>query len=247
MAVLLAAGRSRLHYEVCGEGPLVVLVHGGTGTGAYDWELLLDPLQQEYRVVCLDLRGHGRSEDPEDLLSIDQIAEDLLALVEHLGERPAALVAFSIGATATLKMLTCAPQTAATFIAIGASRVGVPSRAPEFANGPWPAELTRLHHVHGGGREHWRHLRRRLAESWASLHLSDEQLGRVALPTLVVCGDRDRIEPVESALEIARTLPQGELVVVPACGHFVPRQRPRELLAAVRLFLDRHLAPSGAR
>jgi pimeloyl-ACP methyl ester carboxylesterase len=241
MASLLAAGGARLHYEIAGRGPLAILVHGGTGTGDYDWERLREPLRREMRVLSLDLRGHGRSDDPTDLLGIEQIAEDLLALIEHLGERPASLIAFSIGATAALRMLTRVPEAARTFVAIGASRIGDPARAPEFAAGPWPAELIALRHEHGTGEDHWRSLRARLAGSWGSLRIDLDELAAMRTPTLVVCGDRDRIEPVERACEIARALPHGELLVVPACGHFVPRERPAELLAALRPFLGRHL------
>lgn len=241
MGTISAAGRARIHYEDIGEGPLVLLVHGGTGTGGYDWELIQGALRESFRLICPDLRGHGRSSDPEDMLSIDQIALDMLELIAALGQRPACVVAFSIGATAALKMLTISPDAADTFVAIGASRVGDPSRAPEFAMGPWPQELQELNHEHGSGPDHWRHLRRRLSASWATLQITDEELALVRLPTLVVCGDRDRIEPVESALEIARALPRGELLVVPACGHFVPRQRPQELLVALTLFIGRHL------
>src|SRR5439155_1148029 len=81
-----------------GVGPLVMLVHGGTGTGAYDWEFQRGRLAQRYRLLVPDVRGHGRSNDPEWLLGIDQIGEDVLRLIDEVGERPAAVIAFSIDA-----------------------------------------------------------------------------------------------------------------------------------------------------
>jgi pimeloyl-ACP methyl ester carboxylesterase len=56
-----------------------------------------------------------------------------------------------------------------------------------------------------------------------------------------VCGDRDRVEPVETALSLCRLLPRGELLVLPDCGHFVSRERPAELSAVVDGFLSRVL------
>ncbi|MHB2001517.1 MAG: alpha/beta fold hydrolase [Solirubrobacteraceae bacterium] len=240
MSVIETADGACLHYEAQGDGPLLVLVHGGTGTAAYDWEHLLPPLRERFRVVCPDLRGHGRSSDPENLLGIPQLADDLLALLTELCEQPAAIVAFSIGATAALSALVQKPDAAQSLVLIGASRVGEPARAPEFANGPWPQALQDLRHEHGDGPEHWRHLRNRLSSSWASLRIDESELARLQLPALVVCGDRDRIEPVQSTAELASSLPRGELFVVPGCGHFVPRQRPVELLAVLEAFLDRH-------
>ncbi len=106
--------------------------------------------------------------------------------------------------------------------------------------------MIALHHEHGHDPEHWRTLREQLARSWAyDLDLSDAELHAVQIPTLIVCGDRDRIEPVESALALSRELPSGELLVLPGAGHFVSRQRPAELTATVALFLERKLGRGG--
>jgi pimeloyl-ACP methyl ester carboxylesterase len=237
-----AAGDARLYFEQEGEGPLVVLVHGGTGTGAYDWEHQRPALARSYRVVTPDLRGHGRSNDPHWLLGLEQIGEDLLRLVDELGERPAAVLAFSIGASAVLRLLTRRPKLTRAFVAIGASTRGDPERVERIVTGPWPAGLIALRHEHGEDADHWQRLRRRLARSWADdQRLGPDELARVALPTLVVCGDRDPIEPVETALELARALPLGELLVAPRAGHFVARERPAELTLAVERFLARAL------
>jgi pimeloyl-ACP methyl ester carboxylesterase len=239
---LQVAGSAQLHYDDEGSGPLVILIHGGTGTGAYDWEFQRGPLSERFRLVTPDLRGHGRSSDPEWLLSLDQIADDTLALIDALGERPAAIVGFSIGATAILRLLCSRPEVTGAFVAIGASRFGQPERVPAIVSGPWPVELVALRHEHGADPDHWRRLRERLAQSWAhDLALNEASLRRVGIPTLVVCGDRDNIEPVESAIELARTLPAGELLVLPRAGHFVSRDRPAELNAALEGFLERHV------
>jgi pimeloyl-ACP methyl ester carboxylesterase len=235
---LQAAGGARLHYDDEGAGPLVLLVHGGTGTGAYDWEYQRGPLARRYRVVTPDLRGHGRSSDPDGRLGLEQLAEDTLRLIEALGVRPAAIVGFSIGATAILRLLSTGADVTGAFVAIGASRTGRPEDVPGIVGGPWPRALTALPHAH----EDWRRLRRRLAESWAELALDDDSLRRIEIPTLVVAGDRDAVEPVETAFELARMLPRGELLVLPGAGHFAARDRPAELNVALEGFLERHAA-----
>jgi pimeloyl-ACP methyl ester carboxylesterase len=242
MPQIEAAGGARLYYDDEGSGPMVMLIHGGTGTGDYDWEHQRAPLARRYRVITPDLRGHGHSSDPQWLLGLEQVAQDTLALIDELGTRPAAIVSFSIGATAMLRLLCARPDLTDAFVCIGASRQGRPEDVPGIVAGGWPRELRALRHEHSEDPDHWRRLRERLATSWATeLALSDDDLHRVAIPTLVVCGDRDVIEPVESTLDLARTLPAGELLVLPGAGHFVSRDRPRELNACVEAFLDRHL------
>lgn len=219
----------------------MLLVHGGTGTGAFDWEMLREPLARSHRLLVADLRGHGRSSDPDGRVGIEQIGQDIVALLEHAGGCDA-IMAFSIGATAMLALLTRRPELTRAFVCIGASTSGDPDQVDRIVTGPWPAELQSLAHEHAADPDHWRQLRRKLAVSWADHHLPPEQLARLDRPTLVVCGDRDRIEPVETALALARALPRGELLVLPRCGHFAPRERPDELLAAVEGFLARALA-----
>jgi pimeloyl-ACP methyl ester carboxylesterase len=242
MPVLRAAGGARIHYDVEGDGPLVLLVHGGTGTGSHDWEFQRGPLARRHRVVIPDLRGHGRSSDPEWLLGLEQIGEDVVALVEELGTRPAAIIGFSVGASAMLRLLCARPDLTSAFVAVGASPTGHPERVEAIVTGPWPRALRELHHEHGGGPDHWQALRRRLSESWSGEQdLTAADLARLDVPTLVACGDRDTIEPVETALALARALPRGELLVLPSAGHFLSRERPREFTVALEGFLDRHV------
>ncbi len=239
--VFETADGARLHWVQQGAGPRVLLVHGGTGTGAYDWELVRPALSESHRLMVLDLRGHGRSSDPGERVGLGQIVDDVRSLLVAEGGCDA-IVAFSIGASATLALLCSEPELTRAFVCIGASMAGDPDRVEEFSTGPWPSSLRALRHDHARDDDHWKRLRRAFASSWADLHLDDAALARVEIPTLVVCGDRDRIEPVETALQLSRALPRGELLVLPDCGHFVPRQRPDELCAAVLGFLDRALA-----
>lgn len=231
---------ARLYWEDEGDGPTVLLIHGGTGTSAYDWELVRGALARSYRLRTLDLRGHGRSTDPTRRLGLEQIGADVLSLLEREGGCDA-IMAFSIGASSMLALLCRHPGLARAFVCIGASIVGDATQVSRFVNGPWPAELTELHHEHGSGEDYWRTLRSALAHSWADHHITDEELRAMDVPTLVVCGDRDRVEPVETAVALQRTLPRGELLVVPRCGHFVSRERPAELAVAVEGFLARAL------
>jgi pimeloyl-ACP methyl ester carboxylesterase len=233
---------ARIYYRDEGTGPMVLLVHGGTGTGDYDWEYLRPTLARRFRVITPDLRGHGRSSDPQWQLSLDSIAQDMLDVVQPLGQRPAAVVGFSMGGTAMLRHLCRWPATAEVFVGIGLSRTGDPSRVQPIVTGPWPAELRALQHDHGADADHWRRLRERMAASWAhDLSLQDHELASVVIPTLVVCGDRDVIEPVESTVALARALPAAELLVLPGAGHFAIRDRPVEFATALEGFLDRHL------
>ncbi len=237
---------ARLFYRDEGAGPLVLLVHGGTGTGDHDWEFLRPVLAPHHRVITPDLRGHGRSSDPEWGLGMDRIGADMVALLESVGERARAIVTFSIGGSAILKLLCRRPNLTDAFVGVGLSRAGDPAQVEAIVNGPWPRALIALEHEHGGGADHWRRLRERMSATWAEdLSITDDDLANLRIPSLICCGDRDRLEPVSVAQSIAGALSGGELLVMPAAGHFAIRDRPEIFGAAVLDFLSRHLEPEA--
>ncbi|HEX5191960.1 MAG TPA: alpha/beta fold hydrolase [Solirubrobacteraceae bacterium] len=235
-----AAGGATLFWMQEGQGPRVLLVHGGTGTGAHDWEYVREPLRRNHRLLICDLRGHGQSDDPSALLGLRQIGDDTEVLLEAAGGCDA-IVAFSIGATAMLALLARRPDLTRAFVSIAGSVRGDPEQVPRIVSGPWPQELIALRHEHATDPEHWRRLRAAMATSWSEHHLSEAELAGIDVPTLVVSGDRDRVEPLRTALSLFETLPRAELFVLPGCGHFVPRERPVALAAAVEAFLRRVL------
>lgn len=99
----------RIYYEVHGEGPTVVLIHGSGGHHAAWWQQVPE-LSRSYSVVTLDLRGFGNS--TSDLEEFDSLAfpEDILAVLDDTGTERAVLVGQSIGASAALKVAIRAPE-----------------------------------------------------------------------------------------------------------------------------------------
>ncbi|HLA31157.1 MAG TPA: alpha/beta fold hydrolase, partial [Pseudomonas sp.] len=86
----------RLHYEEHGRGAPVLLVHG-LGSSTLDWEYQIPDLAAHYRVIALDLRGHGRSDKPRERYSMAGFAADVAALIKHLQLHQVHLVGISMG------------------------------------------------------------------------------------------------------------------------------------------------------
>ena len=85
-----------LAYEIHGEGPWVVFIHGG-GLDRREWIPQVPVLSESYRVLTYDMRGQGESDVPETGYTPDQDAEDLIALFGVLGITSAHLVGLSYG------------------------------------------------------------------------------------------------------------------------------------------------------
>jgi 3-oxoadipate enol-lactonase len=81
----------------------------GPGSSADDWSLRLPAVTADYRVILVDLPGHGRSALPAARLTVDGMARDVEALLGHLGEGPAHVVGLSPGACVALALARRVP------------------------------------------------------------------------------------------------------------------------------------------
>ena len=114
------AGDAKIYYEVYGKGkPLFVFHGGGVGT-PYEMGQLIDKLQQDYQVIAVSTRGHGRSEIGHDPLTYEQKAEDMLAVMKKVTNEPAVLLGFSDGAYTAYKVASMYPARVDRVVAIGA-------------------------------------------------------------------------------------------------------------------------------
>jgi len=97
MPVLNINGVS-VNYEVAGEGKAVVLLHGYTGS-SQDWSNQMSALSPMYRVIAVDLRGHGKSSAPsrETDYSMEIFVEDVHSILTHLNLEKCCLVGHSLG------------------------------------------------------------------------------------------------------------------------------------------------------
>src|SRR5688500_17482307 len=113
----------RIRYLDTGAGPVVVLVHGFTGTIERAWVNtgILHDLARDHRVLALDLRGHGRSDKPHHPRSYDEIGLDVIRLMDHAGVERAHVVGYSLGGIIIARLLTTRPERFASAVLGGAA------------------------------------------------------------------------------------------------------------------------------
>src|SRR6266542_625018 len=93
----------QLYYETHGSGRPLVLLHGGLMTIDLNFGPLLEPLAASRHVIAVELQGHGHTADIDRPMTIDVLALDVLALLDHLGITEADLFGFSLGVTLGLR------------------------------------------------------------------------------------------------------------------------------------------------
>lgn len=218
-----------LAYDVRGDGPPLLLLHGFFGTSG-DWVHLfdLDQLGRRFRLVMPDARGHGRSTDPAGALTHRQAAADVRALLDHLGLARVKAVGLSFGGNILLHLAT-SPATRDRLEAM--VTVGAPSYFPPPARAIMATVSTE-----GRSDDDWREMRARhvhgdaqIRALWQTAHdfatdiddlaFTPPQLGTIRARTLIVTGDRDPLYPLEIFVEQYRAIPGAALYVIPEAGH----------------------------
>jgi len=211
-----------MYYELHGDGPPLLLLHGGSGSIPEKWIPFFTPL---FRVMAPEQMGHGRTADVIDRpFHYHDMAEDTLELMRQLGIESTVVVGYSDGGIIGLDMAIHHPERVIKLAVTGANArfEGYTKENQEFARSFDPVSQPvseKYAELSPDGAEHWPVVLGRLKPMWAAEpSFTNEELQRIGAPTLLVIGDRDIVTP-EHAVEMFRTIPEAQLCVVPNAAH----------------------------
>lgn len=262
MSEALVGGR-RIAYSKLGDGPPLVLLHGGMDDSR-SWRWQLEGLADEFTVVAWDAPGCGRSSEPPESWRMADYADCLAAWLDVVGiERPHVL-GLSWGSSVALELYRRHPDVPASLILASAYAGWAGSLPPsevaerlenvlaaanlshdELLQG-WPGLLTDAAPpdavtelvsiwADNAGMVHPAGYRA-MAHSMAEADLRDV-LPRVAVPTLLLYGELDERSPIRVATELRARIPSAELIVIPGVGHVSNAEAPAVFNAHVREFI----------
>ncbi|MDE6734316.1 MAG: alpha/beta hydrolase [Desulfovibrio sp.] len=211
-----------MYYEVYGAGSVIFVFHGGGLGCPYELGRIIDELRKQHKVVVISSRGHGRSEIGHGPMSLRQKAEDMLAVMEKVTDRPAALLGFSDGAYTALEVAALKPQAVERVVAIGAGTL-------ERGFFPDKLPLAALKKMDKAYVEQMRALApepERLGEflndymcMWHNTQVGKELFDAIRCPVLFVVGDGNTHAPVRTVLAAKDMTANARLCVVPHAGH----------------------------
>jgi len=230
---LQPAGEIQMYVEIDGEGPDLVLLHGGGGS-VEDLADLRSALRPGHRVIAPEQRAHGRTPNVGEL-RYAQMAIDTAALLDGLGVRAADLAGWSDGGIIALTIARDRPDLVSHVVAIGANvdSEGAPDpMSPQAMS--WFASATSSDLDFAMSDES----KTKLLAMWhAGPEITVADLARVTLPVLLISGDRDLVT-LEHTLAMYHALPDAQLAVIPGADHHVPQTKPEAVGALILDFLD---------
>lgn len=239
----------KLWYASFGEGDPVVLLHGGLGSSDHYGDIV-SALAAKRRVLVVDSRGHGRSTRSGHGISYRQMADDVVALLDHLAIERAALVGWSDGGATGLELALRHPARLTRLLVLG-TNYALDGMKPPNQSRTFPEYFARCRRQYAKLSPAPQDLRAFLQElraMWASQPtFSDEQLQQIQVPVLVALGDHDEAIRLDHAQKLAKLLPRGRFVLLPKVSHFALWQDPKTLLAVLTRFLDEKIKAGPTR
>ena len=258
------AGEIKINYELSGNenGPVVVMSHS-LGSSSVMWEPQLKALEDHYRLLRFDTRGHGKSDAPQGPYTLEQLAGDAIALLDTLQIDRVHFVGLSMGGMIA-QCLALGHVDRLISLALCDTAAVIPDEAQPI----WQERIdtTRKKGMAAGVDET---LQRWFTQPYLSrmppevevirsqflntpaegfIGCSEairrlnylEQLAAIQLPVLIIVGEDDPGTPVSAAEAIHARIETSELVILPSAAHLSNIEQADAFNQSLVKFLDRH-------
>jgi 3-oxoadipate enol-lactonase / 4-carboxymuconolactone decarboxylase len=245
-----------VHHRLEGpDGAPVVMFSNSLGTTLEMWDEQAAALGDRYRVLRFDTRGHGRSPSPPGPYTIDDLAGDTLALLDHLGIERVSFCGLSLGGAIGMAIAARAPERIERLVLAATALEFHP--AEQWHERAATVRAEGMDAIASAGIERWftpdapADVRARFdamlrsndpegyaacCQAIAALDLRG-QLGEVRVPTLTVAGDGDPVTPPEKLAAIAAEIPGARSVVIEDARHMVNAERADRFTLVLSAFL----------
>jgi pimeloyl-ACP methyl ester carboxylesterase len=261
------AGGIETSYLEAGSGEPVIMLHGsGPGVSALaNWQHNIPALSQRFHVLAPDIVGFGATERPHDIVySLRTWTDHIWAFLDAHGIEKTSIVGNSLGGRIALQMATDRPDRITKMVLMGAPGVGMTLtdglaalRAYEpshdemrdllrnyFAVDPAMItdELVETRYqasIADGAYEAYRTMFFDPRHAGSELGITEDEVRAIATPTLLVHGREDRVVPLQVSVTMLGLLPNADLHVFSACGHWTQIERADEFSALVADYLAR--------
>jgi len=242
----------KLNYVAEGKGPKTIVFIHGLGENLESWKHQIKFFSRDFKVVALDLRGHGKSSIPKKKIEIDDFAGDVMSLLNHLGIKKAHFCGLSMGALVVFELYKRHPDYFLSMILVatrpryppaqtaaleGMSMEVIGEEVATFALAARAPESLReeVAKMIAGTRKD---IYLQSAEATSMLNYTD-LLPKIKVPTLIIVGDLDIVTSVDSAEILNKDIPGSVLKTMRGIGHLPNMENPEEFNNILIEFLNK--------
>jgi pimeloyl-ACP methyl ester carboxylesterase len=240
----LETDRIQIVYDVVGDGPPVLLLHGGAADSTW-WGDLAPALAKRHTVITMDSRGHGRSSFDDRQITYRRMADDTLALLDLLDFDQVDIVGWSDGAIIALDIALRQPERLRRVVAYGVNfdlsgyHTGDDDAEPSSAFELISVEGPKRYRDQSPHPERREELLANIRQTWTTEPAwTHDQMRSIQTPILVLDGIDEEVIDIDHVRLLADLLPNGDLVLMPGTGHFAMIDQPAEFIRIVVDYLD---------
>jgi pimeloyl-ACP methyl ester carboxylesterase len=252
-----------MYYEIRGEGDPLVLLHGSFMTIGLNWGELLPILAERRQVIAVEMQGHGHTADIDRNPTLEHFADDVAALLDHLGIDRADVLGYSLGGAVAVQVAIRHPEQVRKLVVLSSPfrpdgwlpevLAGIAAVSGEMLEATPLGDAYRAVAPNPDG---FAALVERIKTvDTVSASATDDAIRGIAAPVLIVIGDADGIR-LEHVAEMFRLLgggvfgdfagvPPSRLAVLPGATHVGLMMQTDAIARLVIPFLDEPLPDAG--
>ncbi len=260
----IKANSTQINYDVSGkkDGPVVVLSHS-LACSLIMWNPQMDVLNPHFRVIRYDMRGHGESDVPPGLYTMEQLADDVIGLMDALNIDRLHFVGLSVGGMIGQALALNYPKRLESLALCDTASVVPPEAQPIWDERIKQTRAKGMESQVNETMKRWFNpvflkqkppmveiIRKQIlatpvdgylgcAEAIRRLNYLD-RLGEIKLPTLIMVGEDDPGTPVSASKVIHGRIPGSKLVIIPSARHLCNIEQAEVFNAALLDFLKTH-------
>jgi pimeloyl-ACP methyl ester carboxylesterase len=233
---------ARIYYAAYGAGPPVILLHGGLANSDYWGNQVPALMRAGYRPILIDSRGHGRSTRDTRPFTYELMASDVIAVMNTLKIRRAAVVGWSDGAIIGLVMALKVPNRLTRVFAFAANMDPGGVKPDVLTNSTFSrfqGEAAKAYTRLSPTPTEFEAFSKAIDRMWdTEPNYTVADLARIITPVAIVDGDHDEAIKREHTEYLARAIPGAKLIILPGVSHFAMLQDPRAFNSAMLGFLQ---------
>jgi 3-oxoadipate enol-lactonase len=252
-------GGINFYYESAGEGDCLLFIHG-LGSSSRDWEQQVPYFAKTYRVLTVDVRGHGQSDKPPGPYSIKQFTDDIAALLHNLAVSGTHVVGVSMGGMIAFQLAVDYPDLVKSMVIVNSGPELIPRTFKEKLAIWQRFMILRFMGMRKMGevlaprlfiKEEQDGLREQFIERWAENDkraYTDtmralvgwsvlDRISTINVPVLVIAADED-YTPVSAKEAYLNKLPNAQFLIIEDSRHATPVEHPEAFNAAIMEFLE---------
>jgi len=211
-----------MYYEIHGRGDALVLIHGGGSTIGTTFGRILPMLARDFKIIAVELQGHGHTGDRASAESFEQDADDVAALLQYLNIPRASFFGFSNGGNAAVQIAVRHPSIVSKLV-LASTFYRKDGLVPGFFDGLQKATLNDMpRQLKDAFMQATPDSSKLLAmfnndrnRMLRFVDWKEETVSSITAQTLIINGDRDVIQ-AGHALAMAKLIPDSRLMILPA-------------------------------